>query len=194
MRYRTVNNLIRLGARVLTMPRYHTTVVVSGSSYYYVGGIYYVKRGGAYVIVSAPPGAIVYSVPTTTTVVYASSTPYLYYSGAFYVTTTTPAPQPPPKTKADDTIKVAKTGSTPAGKDAGVSQELPKMIKSTKDENYKVTAPPVGATVPYIPTEADSKTIGGKKYFVYSGTYYRPFASDGETIYMVVADPNKPAA
>ena len=57
------------------------------------------------------------------------------------------------------------------------------------DENYEVVAPPVGATVPYIPDEADEETINGKAYFVDDGTYYRPFASDGETIYMVVEDP-----
>ena len=37
----------------------------------------------------------------------------------------------------------------------------------------------------------DEETINGKKYFVYADTYYRPFASDGETIYMVVEDPAK---
>ena len=59
----------------------------------------------------------------------------------------------------------------------------------TDDQNYKVVAPPVGATVPYVPEEASEETVGGKKYFVYDGAYYRPFASDGETIYMVVDDP-----
>ncbi len=35
---------------------------------------------------------------------------------------------------------------------------------------------------------------GGKKYFVDKKTYYRPFVSDGETIYMIVKDPKvKPA-
>jgi len=57
------------------------------------------------------------------------------------------------------------------------------------EDNYEVIEPPVGATVPYLPDEADEETVEGKKYFVYDGTYYRPFASDGETIYMVVEDP-----
>ena len=59
-----------------------------------------------------------------------------------------------------------------------------------EDYNYEVVGPPVGATVPYLPDEADEKRIAEKTYFVYDGTYYRPFASDGETIYMVVEDPN----
>ncbi len=80
---------------------------------------------------------------------------------------------------------------TVKGKDGGVTQELPEMIKDKDDENYKVVAPPIGATVPYIPDETDEKMIGGKKYFVYADTYYRPYASDGETIYMVVEKPKK---
>ena len=36
--------------------------------------------------------------------------------------------------------------------------------------------------------------VTGKKYFVYGGAYYRPFVSDGETIYMVVEDPREAAA
>ena len=57
------------------------------------------------------------------------------------------------------------------------------------NSNYEVVTPPVGATVPYLPDEAKEETIGGKKYFVHDKTYYRPFASDGETIYMIVEDP-----
>ncbi len=57
------------------------------------------------------------------------------------------------------------------------------------DQNYEVVAPPVGATVPYLPEEAREETVDGRVYLVYEGTYYRPFASDGETIYMVVEDP-----
>ena len=31
--------------------------------------------------------------------------------------------------------------------------------------------------------------VGGRKYFVYEGTYYQAFASEDETIYMVVETP-----
>jgi hypothetical protein len=47
----------------------------------------------------------------------------------------------------------------------------------------------MGATVPYLPEEASEVTVAGKKYFVYDDTYYRPYASDGDTVYMVVEDP-----
>ena len=59
-----------------------------------------------------------------------------------------------------------------------------------EDYNYEVVEPPPGATVPYLPDEADEQKIASKTYFLYDGTYYKPFASDGETIYMVVEDPH----
>ena len=57
------------------------------------------------------------------------------------------------------------------------------------DYNYEVVAHPVGATVPYLPDEAEEGRIAGKTYYVYADTYYKPFVSDGETIYMAVEDP-----
>ena len=45
--------------------------------------------------------------------------------------------------------------------------------------------------MPYLPEEAAEETVAGKKYWVYDGTYYRPFVGDGETIYMVVEDPRQ---
>ena len=53
------------------------------------------------------------------------------------------------------------------------------------DHNYEVVA-----TVPYLPDEADEERIGGTTYIVDEGIYYRPFVSEGETIYMVVEDPS----
>ena len=73
----------------------------------------------------------------------------------------------------------------------GKSVALPAMAEDDEDENFKVVAPPIGATVPYLPEEATQKTVKGKKYHLHEGTYYRPFASEGETIYMVVEDPHK---
>ncbi len=138
------------------------------------------SSGTGYVVVSAPPGAVVHAVPAVTTVVYVGSTPYYYYGGTYYVATTQPAPPPP--APVQDTS--AKTTSA-----EGAEEKEPPMTEA--DHNFKVVAPPVGATVPYLPDEADEETVNGKKYFVSEGTYYRPFASDGDTIYMVVKDPTK---
>ena len=181
---RTVNSLIRLGAAYAMQPKSSTTVVVTGTSYYYAGGVFYVQSGSSYVVTAAPPGAVIYAVPTATTVVYVGSTPYHYYGGTYYVATAAPAQQPaapPPATNVNVNVTVDSSGGGKA------PPEPPPMTED--DQNYEVVAPPVGATVPYVPDEATEETVNGKKYFVYGGSYYRPFASDGETIYMVVEDP-----
>ncbi len=193
-RYRTINHMIRVGAYVATRPRYTTTVVVSGSTYYYSGGVYYVSSGSGYVVVSSPPGAVVYAVPAHTTVVYVDSTPYYYYGGTYYVVSTQSAPRP--TVVVDDSATAVKetypsyanTEQTPDGAEAA-APELPPMTDD--DQSYEVVAPPVGATVPYLPDEADEETVKGKKYFVFEGTFYRPFSSDGDTVYMVVEDPRQ---
>ncbi len=119
--------------------------------------------------------------PTHTTVVYASDTEYHYNGGTFYVASDKPAEPPPPAPEPEATT--ASSGD----------DELESLsdIPMTDDGSYEVTAPPVGATVPYLPDEADEETVESKKYFVYEGTYYRAFASDDETVYMVVADPRE---
>ncbi len=183
-RWRTVTGLFRLGVYAATMPKQSTTVVVTQTTYYYSGGVYYMSSGSGYVVVAPPPGAVVYSVPTYSTVVYAGTTEYIYVNGAYYVPSTKPAEQPPPPDPNTQTAASAEEAKDPS--------EIP-MKEGGVDQNYEVVAAPVGATVPYLPEEADETTVNGKKYFAYNGTYYRPFASDGETIYMIVEDPNKQA-
>lgn len=177
-RWRTVTGLFKLGVYAATRPKQATTVVVTGTTYYYAGGVYYMKSGSGYVVVSVPPGAVVYSVPTYTTTVYADTAEYLYVNGTYYVPTKKPAEQPPPL-PPDATTADPSESEDPS--------DIP-MIESD-EENFEVVAPPPGATVPYLPEEADEETVKGKTYFVHAGTYYRPFASDGETIYMVVENP-----
>ena len=160
-----------MGVAVLTRPRYSTTVVVSGTRYYYWGGVYYVSSGSRYVIVKPPPTTVVYAVPTYTTVVYASTTPYYYADGVYYVATSAPADRP----EIPDDVVLEE------------SEENPPMIED--EHNYEVVESPIGATVPYLPDEAVEKKIDGRTYRIYEGTYYRPFVSDGETIYQVSEDP-----
>ncbi len=171
-RFRAITGAIRLGAYYATRPRYSTTIVVTGTTYYYYGGVYYATSGSGYVVVSAPPRAVVYAVPTSTTVGYVGSAPYYYHGGTYYVATDKPADQPPPP-EIDDP------------EDDSVGEEM-----TADDHNYEVVAPPIGATVPYLPDEADEETIAGTTYMVHEGTYYRPVVSEGETIYMVVKDPS----
>ena len=56
-----------------------------------------------------------------------------------------------------------------------VYKRPPFMMVEVNGVGYELEAPmstfyelpPVGATVPYIPEEAEQKTVGGKTYFVY---------------------------
>jgi hypothetical protein len=202
-RYRAISHLIRTGVYLATRPTYSTTVVVTGTTYYYAGGVYYVQQGSGYVVTSAPPGAVVYALPTSTTPVVANNTTYYYYGGTYYVATTAPAAQP-----QDVTVDSAASGDREAVSDDQESQAEPAVIQSTvttsdgdevelppvahdEDQNYEVVAAPVGASVPYLPEDAQEQTVNGKKYFVYEGAYYRAFASDDDIIYMVVGDPTE---
>jgi len=151
--------------------------VVSGTTYYYWGGVYYVVSGDQYVVVNPPPGAVVYAVPAPTTVIYANSQPYYYLDGAYYVA-------------SDKEASLPEENPEYKGKQEDSKQSDPEMVESD-DYNYEVVAPPVGATVPYLPEKAEKKNINKKTYFVYEGTYYRAYASDGDTVYMIVDDPTK---
>jgi hypothetical protein len=170
-----------MGMYFATRPRVSTTVVVTGSTYYYTGGVFYVSSSAGYRVVVAPPGAVVYAVPAHTTIVYAGETPYSYNGGTYYIESDQPteAPTPPPAPETP-------TASTDDGELESLSD-----VPMTDDGSYEVVAPPVGATVPYLPDEADEEMVDGKKYFVYEGTYYRAFASDDEVVYMVVDDPHE---
>ena len=93
-------------------------------------------------VAAPPPGAVVYAVPTATTVVYVGSAPYYYINGTYYVPSEMPA-------------------SAPEGfpePDSPEAEELPEMTED--DHTYEVVAPPVGATVTYLPEEATEQEAG----------------------------------
>ena len=195
-RRRAVRGLVRVGVVLATRPTYSTTVVVTGTTYYYAGGVYYTSSGSNHVVVSAPPGAVVYAVPTGTTVVYAGNVKHYYYGGTYYVATTEPAttPESPetavavqaePDTAADDDDAIVQSTITDKN---GEEVELPPLAVDN-EQNYEVVAPPIGATVTYLPDEVDEKTVDGRRYFVFEGTHYKAFASGDDVIYLVVEDP-----
>jgi hypothetical protein len=146
--------------------------------------MYYISSGSGYVVVSPPPAAVVYAIPVAATPVYVGSTSYYYYGGTYYVPTEKKADEPK---GTETTINVNVSADASGSKTKPETMDTPEMTQD--DSNYEVVVPPVGATVPYLPDEAKKETVGDKKYFVFDGTYYRPFASDGETIYMIVEDP-----
>jgi len=52
---------------------------------------------------------------------------------------------------------------------------------------YQVAAPPLGASVPNLPSDAQSIVIDGIQYYEADGVYYQPDVDDnGRTIYVVV--------
>ncbi|MGN6641283.1 MAG: DUF6515 family protein, partial [Mucilaginibacter sp.] len=52
---------------------------------------------------------------------------------------------------------------------------------------YEVTAPPVGASVPNLPSDAQSIVIDGVQYYEADGVYYQPDVdANGNTVYVVV--------
>ncbi len=59
-------------------------------------------------------------------------------------------------------------------------------LRDSTTGNYAVTPAPVGAVVPYIPTEYQKVTINGEQYYQYAGIYYRPTYVNGQLLYKVV--------
>ena len=57
------------------------------------------------------------------------------------------------------------------------------------EAEFTVVEPPVGGIVPSLPEGAEKKTVGDADYFVYTGTFYKPFYSGADVVYMVVLDP-----
>jgi hypothetical protein len=51
---------------------------------------------------------------------------------------------------------------------------------------YVIVAPPVGATVDYLPDGCTSISSNGGYYFDCSGIYYQPFFENGVAVYQVV--------
>ena len=57
-------------------------------------------------------------------------------------------------------------------------------------DQYRVVAPPIGATVNYLPSGAKSVVIDGVTYYELDDTWYRRFFdSSGQVIYQVVSSP-----
>ena len=54
------------------------------------------------------------------------------------------------------------------------------------DNQYKVVVPPIGASVPTLPSDAQQVVINGQTYYEYKGVYYSESQNaDGKTVYIV---------
>jgi hypothetical protein len=52
--------------------------------------------------------------------------------------------------------------------------------------SFEVRAPPVGTILYSLPSGAESINIGGKQYYTFAGTMYRPFFGNNGVYYEVV--------
>ncbi len=135
-------------------------------------------------VVTPPRGAVVYAIPLSSTPVIVDNSTYYYYGGTYYQPTEESAEIP----EQYQSIATAKVSQDASGRDMQTQQmESPEM--TSDDSNYQVISPPLGATVPYLPEDARKEVIDGKTYYVHNNTWYKPYSSEGDTIYRVV---NKP--
>lgn len=64
--------------------------------------------------------------------------------------------------------------------------------RSYGDDQYEVTAPPLGAKVPNLPRDAKAVVIDGQKYYESNGTYYKEEITDSnDVLYKVVGTNGK---
>ena len=71
----------------------------------------------------------------------------------------------------------------------GAYYEIQKPEEEGGEPTFKTVEAPVGAMVDYIPDGATTKTVEDITYFVYNDTYYRPFYSGSEVVYIVAENP-----
>jgi len=157
--------------------------------HYYWGG----DEGAAFVAGMAL-GMAVASLPARHQTVVVAGSPYYYVNGVYYVQSGTqyvvvPAPvgavvEHPPAQVTNVYVNDENLGYSNG---AYYKQEPPK--KAGGDPTYEVVAPPIGATVKSLPKDAKEKKVKGTEYYEYAGTYYQPFFSGSEVVYMVVKDP-----
>ena len=64
-----------------------------------------------------------------------------------------------------------------------------KLDDAYPEENFRIVAPPIGATVTMLPEDTKEKKVGEDTYFVYDKTWYKPFYSGDDVLYMVSTNP-----
>jgi hypothetical protein len=165
-RHRQISHRTTFGVWA-TPPRLHVTIGYRHRHYWYAGGFYYWPFGSRYVLVIPPVGIVVPLLPPTYSIVYVRDVPYYYASGSYYVAT-------------------PESATIVAGSDEGATDYEPGI-------NYEVVAPPLGAAVEELPEDAAAVEVAGKTYFFFDGTWYRPFYSGSEVVYVVVPEPEDAA-
>ena len=140
-------------------------------------------------------GAAIATLPPRYETVYVSNTTYYYANGSYY--TTAPAGgyvmAAPPTGAVVEQPPAQVVNVTVNDQDYGYSNgayyEVQEPEEEGGDPTFKTVEAPVGAKVDYVPDGAESKTVDGIVYFVFNDTYYRPFYSGSDVVYMVVENP-----
>ena len=71
----------------------------------------------------------------------------------------------------------------------GAYYEVNAPAEKDADPTFEVVAPPIGATVTDLPEGAEKKTVKDQDFFVYAGTWYQPFYSGSNVVYVVAEEP-----
>ena len=144
-------------------------------------------------------GAAIATLPPRYETVYVSNTTYYYANGSYYTTApgggyvmaappTGAVVQQPPAQVVNVTVNDKDYGYS-----NGAYYEVQEPEEEGGDPTFKTVEAPVGAKVDHVPDGAESKTVDGIVYFVFDNTYYRPYYSGSEVVYMVVDNPESAA-
>ena len=148
---------------------------------------------------SAFIGAAIASIPEQHETVIVNNKTYYYSDGVYYQDAPSgsgyqvaEAPQGAAVQQLpEQTVNVnVSNGDTVQYANGAYYEEKPPE-KEGADPSYEVIDPPVGATVPYVPEGAETKTIGGTEYFISGNTYYKAFYSGSDVVYMVSPPPQQ---
>lgn len=140
-------------------------------------------------------GAAITGLPPSYETVVVYDTTYYYANGAYYQVRSggndvvVPAPQGAVVQHAPTQITNVYVNGEEYGYSNGAYYYVNPPAEEGGDPSFEVVAPPVGGTVSSLPDGATSETVNDAAYFVYAGTYYKPFYAGSDVVYMVVKDP-----
>lgn len=140
-------------------------------------------------------GAAIAGLPPSHETIVVYDTTYYYANGAYYQVRSdgnyvvVPAPQGAIVQHAPSQITNVYVNGEEYGYANGAYYDVRPPAEEGGEPAFEVVAPPVGATVGSLPDGATSETVNDAAYFVYAGTYYKPFYAGSDVVYMVVTDP-----
>lgn len=140
-------------------------------------------------------GAFVASLPPRYETVTVAGSPYYYADGTYYQASgdqyeVVPAPVGATVENAPSQVTNVYVNGEEYGYANGAYYDVEPPADDQSEPTFDVVAPPIGATVPELPADAEKQTVGDQDYFVYADTWYKPFYSGSDVVYMVVEAPS----